>query len=689
MKKFFTKVLVATLLLTGFFTSANAQRTIWPITTDSATIRASQFADSSQIFWSRPGSLTPPTGHKGWITRGLASDNPAKKDSARWVWRRDASAAGGAYFGTRRPLGSPTRLNGAAVFNSDFLDTKGIAGNFGAGESPSPHKGELISPVIDASGVTDIVVQFNQYYRQFQSATYIQYSVDSGRTWSSNFSLNTTIAANAQTDNPVIATNTDSTLMRVTLNGSVGTNKFMVKFVFDGDFYFWCVDDVKVLDYKFYDMKMSTFYAIPPSLYTPKEHMEPMRFLADITNSGNRAMNNTKLIVKVWQSATGTLVYSDTTAQYPISFKADTTYENRLLTKPFVTSGLTPGVYIGSYRVRGDSSIVDVTPGNDTARFAFVVTEMTDSLSSLNVTGVGRFNYVKENATGFSETRNADSYWTATEPKSWRVGNYYRIVKGVTTQISSLAVVLNANAAAGRSLAATVYEWKDANDDGVVQATERTLVAVADTLVPATQPTTLSWFLFKMKDLTTNRSFRTKDTVNYLAMVEFDAPAPAATPLYLTCGFSRGAYDYSAMRFVTDSVNAPRYTIVIGKTTDSDWSTAGYGGNDGGTITPSVRINILPFRVNTNDVLSNDNKMDVYPNPVGANFVNINVDLAKQSDAAIRVMSVEGRFMSEQVIDKLSKQNIRLDISDYPAGTYIAQILTADGIMSRRFVVAK
>jgi Secretion system C-terminal sorting domain len=689
MKKIFTKVLVATLLVLGFFTTINAQRTIWPIATDSATIRASQFADSSQIYWSRTGNLNAPTGHKGWITRGLASTDPAKKDSARWVWKRN-SVPSGAYYTSSRPLGSPSTLNGCAIFNSDLLDTKGIQGNFGAGESPSPHKGELVSPVMDASGVTDVVLQFNQYYRQFQSLTSVQYSVDSGTTWSSNFDLNTTLGANASTLNPVVATNTDSTLMRLTLTGSVGTNKFMVKFIFDGDFYFWCIDDVKLLDYKFYDMRIDPFYAPAPSLYTPKEHLEPMRFLADVRNQGNRAMSNTKLIVKVWQASTGALIHADSTADYPTSFKADTAYENRLLPKPFVTSGLATGLYIGSYRVKGDSSIVDANPNNDTARFAFIVSDMTDTAAALNVvTTVGRFNYVKENATAFSVTRNADSYWTATEPKSWRVGNFYRIVKGKTTQISSLAAVLDANAAAGRTLAATVYEWKDANADGIVQATERTLVAVGDTTVPATQSTTISWFVFKMKDLTTNRSFQTKDTVNYLAMIEFDAPAPAATPLYLRAGFGRGVYDYSAMRVATELAGAPRYTIILGKTSDSDWSTSGYGGSDGGTITPSIRINILPFRVNTNDVLSADNKMDVYPNPVGANFVNINVDLAKQSDAAIRVMSVDGRFMAEQVIDKLSKQNIRLDISDYPAGTYIAQILTADGIMSRRFVVTK
>lgn len=688
MKKVFTKVLMAAVLLASLVTMTNAQRTIWPLATDSATIKASQFADSSQIFWSRPAALTPPTGFKGWVTKGISSDDPAKKDSARWVWKAN-SVPTGAYYTSTRPLGSPTYANGCALFNSDFLDTKGIAGNFNAGESPSPHKGELISPVMDASGATDIVIQFNQLYRQFQSATYIQYSTDAGVTWSSNFVINDKVAVNSSTLNPVIPTNTDSTLMRVTLFGSTGTNKFMVKFVFDGDFYFWAVDDVKVLDWKLFDMQISTFYAIPPSLYTPKEQLEPMRFLADVRNNGNKAMTNSKLVVKVWNNTTKALVFSDSTSQYPASFKADTTYENRLLPRPFVTSGLTPGVYIGSYRIVGDSSSKDINPANDTARFAFVVTDMADTLTSLAVTGVGRFNYVKENATSFSMTRNADSYWGATEPKSWRVGNYYRIVKGKTAQITSMAAVLNAQAAAGRSLSATVYEWKDANDDGIIQATERTLVAFGDTLVPTTQSTTAAWFRFQLKDLTTNKNFITKDTTNYLAMIEFDAPAPAATPLYLNAGFSRGSYDYQAMRYVTDSVGAARYTIILGKTSDTDWSTSGYGGSDGGTITPTIRLNILPFRVNTNDVLSSDNKMDIFPNPTSATFVNINVDMVKQADAALRVYSVEGRFMLEQAIDNLGKKQIQLDIQDYPAGTYIAQILTAEGIMSRRFVVAK
>ena len=459
----------------------------------------------------------------------------------------------------------------------------------------------------------------------------------------------------------------------------------MVKFVFDGDFYFWCVDDVKVLDFKFYDLKMSNFYAIPPSLYTPKEQTEPIRFLADVTNAGILAMNNVKLIVKIWRASDLALMHADTTRDYPVSFKADTTYENRLLPKTFNMSALNPGFYFGSYRVAGDSSALDITPANDTVRFNFVVSDPTPALSVV-VTGVGQSNFTKENGSVVIN-RVGDAYWTATEPRSWRIGNFYRFNNAKNKSVTTLIARLNASAAAGRSLAATMYEWKDANNDDIIQATERTLVAVADTTVPAAQANAGAWFIFNLKDLTTNSIFKPKDSTNYIAMVEFDAPAPATPPVYLTAGFSQGLYPYSAMRFVTDSfMRKPRYTMIMGKTTDSDWSTGGFSDD---TYTPVVRLNVVPTTVNTKDILSDDNKVDIFPNPAKGDFATLQFNMAKPYDCALRVFSVEGRFMAEQVIEQLHKQSVKLDISDYPSGSYFIQVLTSDGILTKKFVVAK
>ena len=101
MKKVFTKVAIYALMLLGS-NLVNAQYTvIWP-TSDTNTVRMSQFADSSSIFALYP-NRTPPVGYKGWLTKGLQSADPAKKDSAIWTWTGTGQAnVGSAYsaFGT-------------------------------------------------------------------------------------------------------------------------------------------------------------------------------------------------------------------------------------------------------------------------------------------------------------------------------------------------------------------------------------------------------------------------------------------------------------------------------------------------------------------------------------------------------------------------------------------------------------
>ena len=674
MKKSLTKLMAIMLLATSALT-IHAQITLWPLATDSATIKASQFADTSQIFWSRTGNLTPPAGFTGWVTRGLTSagTGTTQKDSARWIWKRDASPSGGQFATGLLALASPSKANGAAIFNSDLLDFSGVT---------APHSGELVSPAFNAAGYNDVSVIFYQYFRNFQSSLYISYSNDDGVTWSTKVPVSADITANVATLNP--------DFKAIILKGSVGSSKFRIKFIFDGNYYFWLIDDVKVVN-NFYDLRINPFFALPPNNYMPKTQLEPMRFLADVYNASSLPMNNMKLSVNIWRAADGTKVFTSTTtaAQYPVTAKPDTVLENRLLPDIFNPSTLTAGQYIGSYRVSGDSSIRDVNAANDTARFTFVVSDTTAALSVV-VAGVGRSNFTKEDANQ-TTTRNADSYWTATEPKSWRFGNCYRVVDGKNQSFSTIIARLNPFAAAGRSLLGTIYEWNDANKDGIIQGGERNIVAAADTTVPAAQANANAWFIFKLVDINTGKSFVPKDNTNYLAMVEFDAPTPAATPVYLQ-GVFNNSYDYSAMRYVTalDSNNtaARRYSIVLGKTSSSDWSTAGYSTT---TLTPCVRLNVVPFIVSdVTNLLSADNKLTISPNPSGsASFVTADVELAKESAAVIDIYTLEGKLVAEQVVDKMGKTQVQLDISEYVSGMYIFKLTTPNGIMSKRFVVSK
>ena len=691
MRKNFTHFFAMTMLLLSVNTLSAQTTVFWP-TVDSSTILASQFADTTQIFKSTTATPTPPTGFKGWTSKGLLSADPAKVNATHWDWKRNGKADKGAFFGTRKAIASPTAANGSAVFDSDYLDGSLI--------SPAPHAGELISPVINATGYSNIVVEFNQYYRKFDSECYIQYSTDGGTTWSRlvNIFPNKDLKIQEESYNSFTATNTDSTKVKIALPGSVGTNNFRIKFIFDGDgfgsadpggaqgYYFWIIDDIKLTNEKFYNVRVDQFYALPPSLYTPKEQLDTIRFLADIRNMGSVPMNNVKLQVNVWRASDGALVYTGNSTQYPTVFPLDTTLENRLISQPLLPSAIQQtGRYIGSYRVIGDSSKVDINPANDTVRFTIWVSD-TSTANSL-VASVGKSNYTKENGLT-AITRLANSTWTATEPRSSRYGNYYRINK-VPATITTLSANFNPKAAAGRRLQGSIYEWKDANNDGGVQAAERTLVASADTLIPTTVANTNAWYLFRLVDINTNKFFYPKANTDYLAVVEFDAPSIAA-PVdsnYFLMVFNRGSFDYGAMRYVTDSIGSPRYSIVLGTSANAVWT---LGGFSDGSLTPVVRLNVLPFLLtNTTTVLSNKNTMLISPNPVGQdNVVNVQVDLEKVSDALFRVMTVDGRLMTEQVMDKFQKQNIQLQVNDYPSGTYLIQILTPEGIMTKRFVKA-
>ena len=699
MRKNFTHFFAMTMLLLSVNTLSAQTTVFWP-TADSSTILASQFADTTQIFKSTTATPTPPAAFKGWTSKGLLSADPAKVNATHWDWKRNGKADKGAFWGTLRALASPTAANGCAVFDSDNLDGNLI--------SPAPHAGELISPIINATGYSNIVVEFNQYFRKFESECYLQYSTDGGATWSRlvNVFPNKDLKTNEVTYNSFTASNTDSTKVKVTLPGSVGTSNFRIKFVFDGDgfssanprdrgtyqgYYFWIIDDIKLTNEKYYNVRVDQFYALPPNLYTPKEQLDTVRFLADIRNMGSVPMNNVKLQVNVWRASDGALVYTGTNTQYPTSFGLDTTLENRIITQPLLPAATQQaGRYIGSYRVIGDSSKVDINPANDTIGFQFWVSDTTNA-NSVVVAGVGKSNFTKENA-NLTTTRIGNGFWTGTEPRSVRYGVYYRVNK-VPATITSLITRFDKSAAVpGRRVQGSLYEWKDANDDGVIQGSERTLVAAADTLISKNQvpfnPDAPSngWFVFNLLDIATNKFFYPKPKSDYLAVVEFDAPV-IATPVdsnYMRFVFNRGSFDYEAMRYVTDSLGSPRYSIILGKTADSEWSTAGFSD---GSLTPVIRLNVLPFLLtNTTTVLAGNNKINLSPNPVGKDFLNIEVQLEKASDALFRVMTIEGRLIAEQVLDKFERQNIQLEVNNYPSGTYIVQILTPQGIMTKRFV---
>ncbi len=677
MKKVFTKVLVATLLLVGFFTVTNAQKIIWPIATDSATIRASQFSDSSQIFWSRTGNLTPPADFKGWVTKGISAADPAKRDSAVWRWSRTGKSLG-SNTTTKSAINSPTMANGSAIFDSDYLSSSGQAP---ADYPNGNHSGDLISPIIDASGAKNMTVQFSEYYYSFVENILLAWSEDGGVTWKDtvqvlphslyNQTLNGTVVTGTTTA-PVgtFLESIPGDFMSIRLKGSVGTNKFRIKFIFDGDGYFWMLDDVRILEYNNNMQADKGWFAIAPNFVTPRNQVEPMYFLTDISNQGNLIQPNVKAVVNITKRSDGTVAYTGT-RNYG-SIKADSIAENELISGSFTPSAAANDIYTGVYRVTSDS--VDQYRGNDTTRFVFAT---SDSV------------FQKETG-GVLSTRPADGFWDgAASPHSWKIGNYFFVPKGASSTATKISArVGNAAALVGVTLQAILYEWKQSPNDSVfAKAADLTPIAGGEVVVPA-GTANFAFLDFRLENFVgTNKNIYLKDNTAYIAMLEFLTTAPpSAANGNMTMTFET-LYDYGAMKLATRRAGKPRLASVFGGR--STWGNDYYFDSFGTEYIPVVRLTVLPFRVNTKDVLSDKNTLEISPNPVSEGQINLDIALDKPTDMVVRIVSTDGKILSEQNYDGFHKNKVQVNVNGYVAGTYIAQILTADGIMSRRFVVAK
>ena len=647
MLKNFTKILCPLLVLLSFKNLTAQTVVVWP-TTDSATIRASQFSDSSQIFKPTVAVPTPPSGFTGWVSKAISSSDPAKLINTQWDWTRNGKGDKGSYYGTLPPVGSATASNGAAIFNSDFLDSRG-ASVTGSGISPGPHAADLISPNMNLTGQNDLTLVFNQFFRNLTATTRVTWSEDGGTTWRDTISL---------MDNVDIVTNTlINSLVAVKLPKSKGSANFKVKFIFSGRYYFWTIDDVKVVSNPSNLRVNSTWYALPPNIAMTRQQVDTIVFQADIENQGNKTATNVKLTVDIRRDADNVSVYN-VVRNYG-SIRADSVAENEVFGKwlPPSTGTGTVG-YTGSYVITSDSA--DAYPLNDTIRFPFA---LTDSL------------FRNDAGTNFSSVQPGGGV------KSWKIGNYFYFPKGTGVTATRIQIFVDTFTMINANLVGRLYAWNDSNNDGLVQETERTEVAAGEALVPrvTTNPVAVNLLL---QNTVSAGAIQLKDKTSYIAMVEFEQPSPSVS---MYASFSR-TYRNFPMHEATRIAGRPRYSGVINSDPALPWSTNVFGGFRNNT--PRVSMWSWPIKTDTKEPLSANNKIELFPNPTSSSL-NVAFDLEKMEQAVlVRVIDMTGKIIKERDYQNLKKDTITLDVNDVPNGVYNIQIQTIGNFRTMRFVKA-
>jgi Secretion system C-terminal sorting domain len=665
MKKFFTKMcLIVALALS--VTVAHAQF-IWP-TADTNTIRVSQFADASTIRAVKADTALSANlaNFKGWLTMGINSKTPAKVDSAVWLWTGTGHSAIGAYGGTIVMKNTDTtRGRGLAIFSSDFLDNRGVAGNFGNGPAASPQKGELWSPIIDATGLTNLKVYFNSMYRHFRSGDSIPCHASSGISWSEDGGV-TWKPIICISENDGFGTNEGqhNDGLSVKLNGSKGTSKFRFKFIFDGDYYFWTVDDVKLGAPK-YDLRVSPdWIALPPN-YVQMNNIDSLRFMCDVINNGSAIAKNVKLTASVIDNATQAVVYSFTRNYGDL--KADSIAENELVGPGYVLPS-TVKIYNVRYSLTADSTDAFSTDNSITFSGDYGI-NVRDSLARMDR------NDVRPTGTFLYKAGYALNY-QGTGTRTYSVGNYYYFPKGSTSTAVRIRAYLGevsaASITAARPYITYLYEWNDTNKNDSIESTERKLIAAgeasaasgADPGVPLD---------FRLQSFIDNKPVILKDNQAYIAMFEV-MPTTAGTTWY--AGFDdRMKFDYSAMHYAHKKAGKPRFSGVYAATGDQNltWTTK-LGGQ--GNYSPKVSLYAYPFRVGTKDNLPSTYKVDIYPNPVGNNL-NITIDFPKSEEAVLfRIFDLRGQLIQEREFMNVQKETLNMDINTLASGNYLLQVQT-------------
>ena len=616
-----------------------------------------------EVLWGGPDNpnSTFDGGLNDWMTPP-GMDANGVSDSAVWVWKADATASEGAYWGNRGPINSPTFDDGAAVFNSDFYDTRGIAGNFGNGPAPAPHSGEMISPAIDLTGETQLALKFNQYFRQFESRTSVAYSNDGGVTFSDAIEVNADIDVNAST--------TDSSELIVYLPADAGdTDQFHVKFIFETTnraFYFWIVDDVQIIRAPNTDLALGDFLYPLASYAQPQSQISTDTIvpLVEVSSFGLQEQSDFTVYFRIFDvvdGATDEVQYEDSLVvaeALPQDSTVVLAFENA-----YSPGDLDIGFYAFEFEVAPNGGVdPDANPSDNSFFGTFEVTE------NLFAKGDGPGGGGSKTAAGAADYTVANEYqMSSASAAEYKVDSVFS------------AVVVNA----------TDFP------DGVPDEDITIILAALDDDLFVDEGDNSAWFENPGLELVG------QGTINFGAFDEgtlvgapiSDINDPAESVMlengrnYLLMMLMEEEPANLMFTATSDPLNLSGATLgnpatIWYRYANTDW--VFFSGNPIAVL----QMTISEEEVNTTE-LDAANLFSVTPNPA-SDVIRVSTELVETAtEATITVVNMDGRVLRMQNYTNLQQDVSTIDISNLAAGNYFVRLATPNGVRTEKIVVVK
>ncbi|MBP7642512.1 MAG: T9SS type A sorting domain-containing protein [Saprospiraceae bacterium] len=609
------------------------------------------------VFWGNlPGQGDFANGSKGdWVVNKTGADNET------FAFYANNRPMTGSFNGGTATFTSPTACNGVAAYS--FVKYNLLNNPTLAGPPYYNSSAELISPTIDCSGKNFIAMEFYMINHKLNGDVSYATSIDDGATWSEPVILGrTTIPASLIAGDKVV----------LSLLNFANQPKCKVKFIAEGDFYYFMLDDVTFLDKKVYEMEISNdYYGMAANYATPFNQGEEMPFTLDIENLGNAPVENIKVAVTVTEDGVVDPVYTDTIVYGTVAVgtrDADRVFEKKFTPEAKETE------YEVSFELIGDS--IQTT------------SESNDFIMSKNV--YSKMPIVPALINGW--TQATGSYYSA--------GNYYKVVvsewpdgQPITLDKGYAAAYVNATAGSNATTIVTydVYKWVDTNQDTIlVQPSERTLLATGSAIIDG-DVDTLAIELFDPTDETKKVVLPAGE--HQLVVVVSLAPIDETGTRWFIGSTNPGQGDNggqynsyaAALGRVFDGYPVWTGSFFVEGTAD-DIDTRVLENTSLTVFSPLILqdvelVNTVAFDASL--------KFKAYPVPA---VQDLTVEIAfekVQNFANILIADMSGRIVHAEKYVNVQNRNLTVDVSRFAAGVYTLQVVTETGFNSQTFSVVR
>jgi hypothetical protein len=286
----------------------------------------------------------------GWTNAGTDASGQAHTNMWKYTHTGNHSAIGWPTVA----LNSPTAANGWIIFDSDSLDDSQAGGTL------APQRGYLTTTPISCTGHSNVLLQFYQFY----------YSA---------FGVTRVVVSNGTASDTIEVNPTYDFLFGVTTNGgmkqyditNIASNQAAVTITFlwdNGEYYYWQVDDISLLDAPANDIKISRagsfdYYSYPLSQIN---NAGTISYYSRVTNIGADTAYNVRATINITKG--GTTYFSDTT---PLGTNLAPEIDSPVVgINSWSPTNAPTGNYTSIVRVFSDSTDALLFDNGDTSKFA-------------------------------------------------------------------------------------------------------------------------------------------------------------------------------------------------------------------------------------------------------------------------------------------------------------------------------